>query len=177
MAVYLRGLMKNDYEIIYSFRKNPDVQLFTCGNTYFTSIDFVRQWIEEVIFSKTDLYLAICDEATNEMIGFLSINNIDYRNRKAQWGGILIGDKKNWGKGVATQASKQMLKFVFDELNINCFWAFWLSENSSSIKLGEKIGFKKVGILRESIFKGGKYHDQLIMSILKSDYDLIRTTE
>ena len=176
MGVFLRGLKKDDYETIYSYRETIEVNSLTSGNSYFTSIEYVKKWVEDVIFSKTDIYLAICDTSTKEMLGFLSINDIDYRNRKAQWGGILIGDKNNWGKGIAKEASSQMLRFVFDELNINCFWAFWLVDNVSSIKLGEKLGFSKVGVLQQSIYKGGKYHDQLIMAIMKIDYDRIRAS-
>jgi RimJ/RimL family protein N-acetyltransferase len=171
MSVYLRGLMSSDSEVIYSFKVMEENNLFTIGNIYFTSLDYVKKWVEDTIFSDTRICLAICDSETNEMLGFLNINDIDFRNRRAQWGGLLIGNKKNWGKGLGTEASELMLKFVFEELNINCFWAFWLAENIPSIKVGEKIGFKEIGILKESVYKGGKYHDQLIMSIHKNEYD------
>jgi [ribosomal protein S5]-alanine N-acetyltransferase len=175
MKVYLRGLNSSDSEVIYSYRLIEESQVLTSGNKYFSSLEYVKKWVEDVIFSKTDIYLAICDVESHEVLGFLSINDIDFRNRKAQWGGILIGKKEYWGKGIGSEAAILMLEFVFEELNINTYWAFWLTDNIPSIKIGKKIGFKEVGILTESIYKGGKYNDQLIMSINKKEYDKIKS--
>ncbi|WP_347375005.1 GNAT family protein [Aequorivita sp. Q41] len=170
MRVFLRAFNKTDSEIIYPWLCDQEVLSLTGGNSYFASKDYVDKWTENKIFNTKDYYLAICLNETQEMIGYLSINDIDHQNRKAVWGGLLIGNKNYWGKGIATEAATLMLKFVFEELNVNLFWAFWLEEHTASIKLGEKLGFKKIGILPQSLFKAGKFHNQCLMYILKEDY-------
>lgn len=172
MKVFLRALNTADSEKIYHWLLDDEVQSLIGGNTFFASQDYVNRWIEKKIFSKTDIYLAICLTETREIIGYLSIKDIDYRNRKAIWGGILIGNKELWGKGLATEAANLMLKFVFEELNINLIWAFWLEEHTASIKIGKRVGFKSLGVIPQSLFKGGKYHNQVIMGLLKKDYDV-----
>lgn len=174
MKVFLRAFNITDGEIIYPWLLDNDVQFLTGGNTYFASKDYTLKWLEEKIFNTKNIYLAICLTDTKEMIGYLSINDIDHLNRKAVWGGLLIGNKDYWNKGIATEAAALMLKYVFEELNINLFWAFWFEEHVASIKMGKKIGFKKVGDLPQSVYKGGEYHNQIIMCILKDEYDLMR---
>jgi RimJ/RimL family protein N-acetyltransferase len=170
MKLILRAFNISDAENVYNWMLDPQIQELISTGTYFASKDYVKKWIEDKIFSKSDIYLAVCDKDNEIIIGYLSINNIDFRNRKAEWGGMIIGDKNYWGKGVGTEAARLMLKFVFEELNINLFWAFWIEENYASIKIGEKIGFKKIGLLPQSIYKNNKYHNQLIMYMLKDDY-------
>jgi RimJ/RimL family protein N-acetyltransferase len=72
--------------------------------------------------------------------------------------------------GIATEASNLMLDFVFNELRIQCFYAYWLSGHTNSILMGEKLGFKKEGELRNRVFKLGQYHNQIVMSILAEEY-------
>jgi [ribosomal protein S5]-alanine N-acetyltransferase len=172
MRVFLRALNISDSERIYKWFLDDEIQSLIGTNHFFASEDYVRKWVEEKIFEKKDIYLAICHSRDNEIIGYLSIKDIDFRNSKATWGGILIGDKELWNKGIATEAAILMLKYVFEELNLNLFWGFWLEENIASIKMSEKLGFTKVGILPQSIFKKSRFHSLLIMYMLKDEYIL-----
>lgn len=170
MRIFLRGLNYNDSEYFYKWFLDPEIQGLTSGNFFYPSKEYIHKWIEDKIFNSKEIYLGICLLETNELIGYLSVNNIDHRNRKAEWGGLVVGNKNYWGSGYATEAAGLMLNYVFNELNINLFWAFWVEEHISSIRMGEKLGFKKVGVLPQSVFKGGKYYNQLIMYITKEDY-------
>jgi [ribosomal protein S5]-alanine N-acetyltransferase len=177
MRVFLRSLSLEDANSIYPWLIDDDIKTLTSGNTFFPSKEYLQKWIEEKLFTKDEIYLAICLIENKEIIGYLSIKNIDFRNRKAIWGGITIGRKNLWGQGIATEAANLMLKFVFEELNINLLWAFWLESNFASIRMAEKIGFFKIGILPQSIFKGNRYHNMVIMYILKEQYHLKMSNE
>ena len=170
MKVFLRAFNITDSEKIYPWLLDSEVQLLTGGNTFFPSKDYVKKWVEGKIFDSKDIYLAICLTDTEEIIGYLSINDIDHRNRKAVWGGILIGEKEYWGKGIATDAARLMLKFVFEELNINLLWGWVREDHTSSIKMLEKLGFKKTGVLPQSIYKGGKFSNLIMICIMKEEY-------
>lgn len=170
MKVFLRALNKSDCEKIYTWLQDEEIQSLTGGDTFYPSTDYINKWIEDKIFGTKEIYLAICLSANKEMIGYLSIKDIDHRNRKAVWGGILIGEKDLWNQGLATEAARLMLAHVFNELNINLLWAFWREDHISSVKMGEKIGFKKVGILPQGLFKRGEYNNMVIMCLLRQDY-------
>ena len=52
-----------------------------------------------------------------------------------------------------------------------------LAYNKASLRVCEKVGFKREGVKRQSVYKNGKYIDEIIMGCLKSDYEsLIKET-
>jgi len=171
MRVFLRAFNKSDGEKVYKWLLDDEVQSLFGGDTFYPSQDFVSKWIEEKIFDRKNIYLAICLSETKEIIGYLSIKDIDHRNRKALWTGLIIGEKELWGKGLATEAANLMVKYLFDELNMNMIWGFWLEEHTASIKMGEKAGFRKIGVLPQAVYKKGKYHNMIISCLLREDYE------
>lgn len=168
--VYLRAFEIDDYKKLNEIRNKPEIMLYTGGNKFFISSEYDKKWVEDKIFNnKTQLYLVICLTENNELIGYLSIIEIDFQNRKAEWGGIIIAPEFS-GKGYATESANLMLAHAFNELDINRFWGYWLESNQASIRMSEKLGFKKEGLLRDFVYKNGKQNNVYIMSILKSEF-------
>ena len=54
----------------------------------------------------------------DQLIGNCSLHKIDNKNRSAELG-ILIGEKDYWGKGFGTDAVRVLLRFAFNEANLN----------------------------------------------------------
>lgn len=84
--------------------------------------------------------------------------------------GIFIGDKKYWGKGYGTDAMRVLVKFIFEQMNIHKVKLNVYSFNERAIKSYEKCGFKVEGVLRQEIFRDGRYYDEIIMGLLKEEY-------
>lgn len=170
MKVYLRALEPGDHVLIHTWRNDEETSSALLGNKYFVSLERERRWVEEKIANDKDsIVLAICLRSSNEMIGYLHVFAIDYRNRVAQWGGIIIAaDQRR--KGYSKEACLLMLQYVFDELNMNRFYGIWLDENIASLKMGMDVGFQREGLMRKVVFRGGKYHDGVIMSVLKEEW-------
>lgn len=168
--VYLRAFEMNDLAVLNKLRNDEELYKYTGGNRYFISSAYDQKWIEDKIFNnKTQLYLAVCLSADAQLIGYLSVNDIDLLNRKAQWGGIVI-DKNEARKGYATEAALLMLKHVFEEMGLNMFWGYWLEEHKASLRMAEKLGFVKEGCLRDFVFKGNRFRSVYILSMLKDEY-------
>ena len=110
-------------------------------------------------------------EILQQLIGFTSINDIDLRNLRAEWGGTLIGEKKYIGKGIGKEASKLMLSYLFNQYPIRKCYAYCLEQHPATKKLFESLGFKKDGVLREHIYKDGSFKSLLIYSILKEEFN------
>jgi [ribosomal protein S5]-alanine N-acetyltransferase len=171
MEIYFRAFELEDYKLINKWRNDPEIQNLTCGNVLYVSPEMGKKWVEDKILNnQKNIYLGICLKKTNELIGYYSINDIDHKNQKAIWGGIVIGKKELWGKNMATIAAEMMLKYVFEELNINCYWGFVLEENQTSRKMLKRLGFSEIGVLEESLFKHNRMQSQIIVSMLRSDY-------
>lgn len=171
--LFLRAFEVTDLEKLNELRNDDNLFTHTGGNKFYISKEYDKKWIEDKIFNNQhQIYLAICikEEELDVLIGYLGINEIDFRNSKAQWAGINIFENYS-GKGFATEAAKLMLKFSFEELGINRFYGFWLESNKASINMAKKLGFVNEGVVRDFVFKKNKFHNAYLMSILKKEYN------
>ena len=167
---YLRAFEPEDYKITHKWRNDPDLTNLLTGNKYFVSSEREKHWVEEKIKDDSkEIYLAICDKNTHEMVGMVCINNIDFRNSKASIGGMTLG-KEHWKKGYGVAAQVLLLKYVFEELGLNKLSTNYLVEHDITKRSLKKFGFKIEGVARQDIFKNGKYHDVEYASLLKKEY-------
>lgn len=74
-----------------------------------------------------------------------------------------------WGKGLMTEAVKQICSYIFDKSNIVRIYAEPFSYNKASCRVLEKAGFLYEGTLRSNAIKNGKTIDMLMYSRLKTD--------
>ena len=175
MRIYLRAFESEDCLLIYKWRCDEEISLLLAGNKYFSSLQRERKWIEEKINNNTkDIYLSVCLKENNLMIGYTSINNIDYRNRKAEWGGTIIGEKESWGKGIAKEAAILMLQYIFEELGMNRCYGYCLEKHAITVKLFKSLGFQQEGTLRENVYKSNEYHNVVLFSLLKREHEEIK---
>ena len=102
-------------------------------------------------------------------VGVIGLLEIDSKNKKAEFY-ILIGEKSYKGKGIATQASKLILEYAFDFLNLNKIYLYTETSNIPAQKLFEKVGFVQEGKLKDDLFYNGKFVDRFIYSISRATY-------
>ena len=172
MNVFLRALKPEDYKKVNRWRRDDEVYRLTCGNKYFISSERDRKWMgEKILDDEFEIYLAICLVSTEEMIGYISLSDIDYRNRRADWSGIIIGEQQYRGQNYASQAIYLLLDYAFSEMGLERVSGHWLDEHEVSIFLGKMLGFQYDGVLRRYVYKGGRYHDVIVMSMLREEFE------
>ena len=113
--------------------------------------------------------MAICTVDDNLYIGNIYLTGIDYVSRKAT-SHILIGNHDYWNGGYGTEAMNLLLNYAFNHKNLRRIEAIVLEDNIGSCKMHEKLGFKREGLLRESVYKDGCYKNQVYYALLKSEY-------
>lgn len=127
-----------------------------------------KKWIEDTIFNSADIKLAVCLTDNNLHIGNVYLTDINYINRTAE-SHIMIGNPDYWGQGLGKEALLQILHYGFEERGLNRVYAHINADNASSLRLHEKCGYKREGLLRQAIFKNGQFKDVVVMSILKDE--------
>ncbi len=120
--------------------------------------------------SKNSILLAICLKKNDQHIGNCSLTNIDWINRRAQFG-RLIGILNKDTKGCGTEALKLLQRYAFNKLNLNSIWTGVSEKNIASIKSNLKAGMKKVGSFPESIFYDGKFVKMICFCITKKQFE------
>jgi RimJ/RimL family protein N-acetyltransferase len=104
------------------------------------------------------------------LIGSCGFHDIDWRSRKAEIG-IMIGDRHQWNKGLGTEAMELLLKHGFETLNMHRLYLKVFETNPGAIRSYEKAGFVLEAHLREAHYTDGRYIDDLLMSMLRSEWD------
>lgn len=74
-----------------------------------------------------------------------------------------------WGRGIMTEAVKQICQYVFSESDIIRIYAEPFAYNAASCKVLEKAGFQYEGTLRRNAVKNGKVIDMKMYSLLKDE--------
>ena len=171
-SVFLRAFEADDYLLINKWRNDPEIQRLTGGTFRYVSSEREKEWVRDKMMNNiTDIYFAIClNDETRQMIGYCSINNIDYINRCAQGGGIIIGNRQYRDGEIRYEVGKMIRELVFDHMNLNRFTGACLAEHKTSKIMMEACGFQLEGVKRQAVYKNGIYHDQLFFSLLREDY-------
>lgn len=105
----------------------------------------------------------------DELIGSISIHNIDHLNRNA-FIGIFIGSSEHRGKGLGGEALRLILDYGFRTLNLRSIGLSVHEDNPGAIACYKKAGFREVGRLPEWVFKDGRYVDKLYMCVTKREF-------
>ncbi len=134
------------------------------------SEDDIKSWFSKLLSNTKDYTLGIYLSSDGTLIGYAGICNISTINKNGEYF-IFIGDKNQWGNGIGTITTQKVVKHGFENLNLNRIMLTVSEPNVGGVRAYEKAGFKIEGKLRQACFRNGEYHDKLIMSILKKEYD------
>ncbi|MFA5524489.1 MAG: GNAT family protein [Tissierellales bacterium] len=169
--VRLRGLKMEDVEPAYEYMCDPEVLLnLSPGIPYPMTLEREREWFKSQISMQDTYNFSIEDIETSLYIGGCGINKIDWKNRVVTVG-IYIGDKDFRDKGYGTEAMRLLIDFIFSQMNINRIQLSVFSFNERAIRSYKKNGFVEEGRLKQSIFRNGRYYDEILMSILRENYN------
>ena len=106
------------------------------------------------------------------MVGTCGFTSFNCSADSAEVGYVLNPDY--WGKGIATEALRCVLKFGFEELKLHRIEAKFIEENKRSLRVMEKVGMTFEGVCREGMLIKGKYVNVGICSILRSEWESLQ---
>jgi ribosomal-protein-serine acetyltransferase len=73
------------------------------------------------------------------------------------------------GKGLMTEAARAVVGFAFDELQLHRLELHAGVANAASIRVAEKLGFKRAGVLRHGSRNAWDYYDVIVFDLLATD--------
>lgn len=165
----LRELERKDLNIINKWRNNSAL-IASLGAPYrFINLDVDIKWFENYMANRGNaIRCAIIFGNTEELIGLVSLVDIDFINQSAEFH-IMIGDTEKQNKGVGTFAVKAMLYHAFYNMNLQRIELSVLDTNERAKHLYEKCGFICEGRKRKAKYKDGKFVDLLMYSALRDE--------
>ena len=145
-----------------SWLNDPKVNVFleTKGNY---TMGMLKTYIEEQY--KNEIYFwAIHLKNSNKHIGNIKIDPINDKLNSGEYG-ILMGDRPNWGKGYAKEASIRILKYCFEELKLSKITLGVIEDNISAVNLYKKLGFTINEVIEGTKVYNNKISNSLRMSL------------
>jgi ribosomal-protein-alanine N-acetyltransferase len=168
--VYLRPFGHEDLSGPYSaWMNDPEVTCYMESGIFPNTADDLEKFFRDVTGSRNQVILAVVDKKTHQHIGNVKLGPIDWVHRRAHFG-ILIGEKKFWGKGVGAEATRLIVEYAFERLNLNRVDLGVYAEHQAAVRCYEGVGFKIEGRLRQDLFHHGEHKDRLWMGLLRSEY-------
>jgi len=175
--IEFRAFRHGDEVFINKLREDDERENKVGGMKRYVSIDREAKWVNDVIMgdSQTTIYLAMTELESDEMIGYTSISDIDYRNGTCFWSGIKL-DRQYSGKGYGLQTALMIISYVFEELRMVRCIGMCQEDHVAALNLMLKSGYKQEGLMRKSLFKNGKHINQWLLSITNEDYENVKKT-
>lgn len=116
-----------------------------------------------------DYYFHLRTLAEDQVIGFVVLHTIKWRNRSALLA-IGIGDKAFRGRGYGQDALKLILNYAFSELCLHRVSLTVMDYNTPAIRAYERAGFVREGAQRQAVQRNGQYYDLLMYGILDDEW-------
>ena len=113
--------------------------------------------------------MAVHEKATGRLVGTCAFSQLDGENGSALYH-ITIGESDAWGKGYGTEATQMMLDHAFGTLGLHRIALYVFEFNERAIRAYQRCGFVVEGRSRESIWRDGRWWDEMAMSVLESDW-------
>ncbi|GFI24271.1 putative ribosomal N-acetyltransferase YdaF [Lachnospiraceae bacterium] len=125
-------------------------------------------YISAMLFANEDETFAFAITADNKVVGSISVFRQGNIHRHTAELGYYVAEEY-WGKGITTEAVKQICAYVFDKSDIIRIYAEPFAYNIASCRVLEKSGFQYEGTLRSNAVKNGKVIDMKMYSLLKTE--------
>lgn len=167
--VRLRAPEPEDLEWFYQWENQPDIWLASDTLVPFSRYH-LRRYLETIDMdpfkSRQIRFMIECtDESSTQPVGSIDLFDFDPHNSRAGVG-ILIGSKKNRGKGYASDALQTLLVYCRQVLMLHQLYCHVQVSNSASIKMFGKNGFEKAGVLHQWIKTPDGWEDEYCLQII-----------
>jgi ribosomal-protein-alanine N-acetyltransferase len=128
----------------------------------------LEKYIHEVE-KKNILFWAIIVKQSSKHIGNIKIDPVNVKDGLCEYG-ILLGDKGEWGKGLAKEASLKVIDYCFNILHLRKMTLGVVEKNINAVELYKKIGFIIEGVYKDHIFRNDQYMNTLRMALFNKNY-------
>ena len=157
---------------------DPKVRKYSRNAVPLTIEEMKKRWFEprkpgEV---RDSIAFEIWHKNDKKTIGIVGLSNIRWFDRWAN-SFIQIGEVHYWSQNIATEATQLLLKYAFDELDLNKLSAGIAVRNVGSWRVAEKAGFILEGMVKNEDYVDGEYVDVKFYYYSKEEWMKLKKKE
>ncbi|MBB3441141.1 GNAT family protein [Rhizobium sp. BK379] len=168
--VRLRPASSDDADARFALGTDPDiVRMFgvSLADAKPMTKDAAKRWAQ----GQAENPHAWVIEVEGCLVGEIKLHSINAEDKRAAMA-IAIYDRSRLGMGIGTEAIDLLLRHAFFELKLHRIGIRVLAYNERAIRAYAKCGFIVEGQERETAFVDGKWHDDLMMGLLSTEYQM-----
>jgi len=165
----LRKMRPSDAGAMFAYASDPEVTRFVLWETHASIQDsenflrFAGEGYERGDFGGWGVVL----KASGDFVGTCGMESAPEHSR-AELGYVLA--REHWGRGLMPEAVRRVIRFCFEQMDLNRVEARCIAENTASARVMEKADMSHEGTLRGREYIKGAYRDMKMYSILRSEY-------
>jgi ribosomal-protein-alanine N-acetyltransferase len=168
----LRDFKNSDWEDLHVLYMKPETVKYNPSGypeNEEASKAIVAGWARQTGNASREAYTAAIISKTDlRFVGVISLDLGNHKYRKGEIWYKLLPDC--WGQGLATEATKAMLAFGFEQLQLHRIESGCSIHNIASYKVIEKVGMKREGIKRKVLPLDDDWHDAYLYAILEDEF-------
>lgn len=169
--INLRKLKKSDAGAIHQNIKDKEILCFLARPPIPYKLKYAQEFVLKThrnLKAGTGYSLGITDKKTEQVMGMISLMEVDMIHRRADIGYWL--GKRYHRQRIMYEALGMMLDFAFKKLKLNSISAGTFKENIASQNLLKKYGFKYVGTKKQFFWRNNRWNDDVMWQLLKENY-------
>lgn len=169
--LHLKPIERTDASALFDYRSDAVTNKFQgwIPKKIEDAYEYINKTTSEFDVVDSWFQLVIIDKNSNQIIGDIGVHFLDADKKQVELG-ITVA-KIQQREGFATEALKGIITYLFDTFNKRRITASIDPDNKNSIKLFERLGFRKEAHFKESLLINEVWKDDVIFAILKNEWN------
>jgi len=173
--IRFRPVEKDDLKLLHKWENDFELMMYSRSKPLnFVSMEQLERQYDKWMKEDKEIHFIVELIDTNEPIGTAVIRKEEWSNVKNADIGTYIGKKEYWSKGYGKQITVALLEMCFIFLNMERCEAWSVEYNTRAHKTLETCGFKKGGVMRQTVLVNGKKWNSYHFDVLREEYTNIR---
>ena len=166
----MRKILRHDAADMYEYSRLDEVTEFLLWEPHPDKFHTARylSYLQSRYRSGDFYDWAVVFKENDKMIGTCGFTRFNHEANSGEVGYVLNPDY--WGKGIAPEAVKRVMRFGFYEIGLHRIEAKYMVGNERSCRVMQKLGMTPEGIARDSMFVKGKYVSVGTCAILRDEF-------
>ncbi|MCJ7698960.1 GNAT family N-acetyltransferase [Candidatus Bathyarchaeota archaeon] len=170
-----RPLEKEDLKLLHVWENDSELMMYSRSEPLnMATMAQLEERFAEWTKNEKNLLFIVENMGSNEPIGFASIRREVWGNVPGADVGTYIGKKELWEKGFGKKITVALLEMSFMHLGLEHCQAWSVEYNTRAHRALESCGFKKGGVVRNTVYVAGRKWGSFHFDILQEEYMNIR---
>ena len=161
--VTLRPLERGDLHFVHVLNNNRSVMGYWFEEPYESFVELEELYRKHIHDQSERRF--IVEDAAGERVGLVELVEIAHLHRRAEF--LIMISPEHQGRGFATAATHRAINYAFRVLNLYKLYLLVDVDNARAIRIYERAGFQREGLLVDEYFSDGRYRSVIRMALFQ----------